>query len=69
VDVLEQFAGAVLIVAGIAWICPPAALIVAGVLLAVHGTLRELSREDEDERTRTTAEGIGDRFAERDEAA
>lgn len=47
-DVLEQYAGLILLVAGIALVSIPAALIVAGVLLAVHGTLRELNRKDED---------------------
>lgn len=53
-DVLEQAVGAAILVVGIALISLPIALIVAGCLLAVHGTLRELSRKDDDERTRTT---------------
>lgn len=52
-DVLEQYAGFVILVAGLALISIPVALIVAGILLAVHGTLRELNRDD-DEGTRTT---------------
>lgn len=56
-DVLEQYAGFVLIVVGIALISLPVALIVAGLLLAVHGTLRELNRKDDDARTRTTDSG------------
>jgi len=66
VDVLEQYVGFVLLVAGVALLSPPIAMIIAGVLLAVHGTLRELNRKDEDG-TRTTDSGVG--LAERDKAA
>ena len=47
-DVLEQYVGVALLVAGIALFSIPVAMIAAGLLLAVHGTLRELKREDDD---------------------
>lgn len=41
-DVLEQYVGGLLIVIGIALIALPPALITLGLLLALHGFLREL---------------------------
>jgi hypothetical protein len=42
VDVLEQFAGATLIFGGLLLFSPPIAVIVLGLMFAIHGFLREL---------------------------
>lgn len=52
-DVLEQYVGGVLLVAGVALISLPVAMIIAGLLLAAHGALRELTRIDEKEQDGT----------------
>jgi hypothetical protein len=49
VDVLEQTAGGVLVFAGLWLWLPPVAIIVAGLMLAMHGFLRELKRINEKE--------------------
>lgn len=41
-DVLEQTAGGVLVTAGLWLWAPPVAIIALGIMLAVHGFLREL---------------------------
>lgn len=64
-DVLEQIAGILAIVAGIWLIYPPAAIIIGGLLLAVHGTIAELNRKDED----GTRESDESSRAERNQAA
>lgn len=65
-DVLIQSVGAVLLVAGVWMIYMPAALIIAGLCLAVIGTLRELGKDEHGTRE-TPAEG--DAASTRDEAA
>jgi len=49
VDVLEQYGGAAFIVAGFAMWSIPLALIVGGLMFAIHGFLHELKRINEKE--------------------
>lgn len=57
-DVLEQFAGILLVVGGIALLSIPAAIIAFGVVLIAHGTMREmlhLNERDDDGVSETSA--------------